>query len=252
MTNWKPLVSVITPSYNARDYIEDTVHSVLDQSHPHWEMIIVDDCSTDGTRDILQQYEKIDERIHVVYLEENSGAAVARNKALERAQGRYVAFLDSDDKWKKDKLEKQLEFMMERSCAFSFTGYSLMAQDGTPLDKFIHAPESLTYDDALKNTIIGCLTVMIDREQTGQIQMPNIRTRQDLATWLSLLKKGFTAYGMNECLAEYRLVNNSISSNKWKAARKTWFVYREIERLHFMKATWCFVQYAKNAVKKRL
>ncbi len=148
MTNWKPLVSVITPSYNARDYIEDTVHSVLDQSHPHWEMIIVDDCSTDGTRDILQQYEKIDERIHVVYLEENSGAAVARNKALERAQGRYVAFLDSDDKWKKDKLEKQLEFMMERSCAFSFTGYSLMAQDGTPLDKFIHAPESLTYDDA--------------------------------------------------------------------------------------------------------
>ncbi|MCY8424066.1 glycosyltransferase [Bacillus vallismortis] len=252
MTNWKPLVSVITPSYNARDYIEDTIQSVLDQSHPHWEMIIVDDCSTDGTRGILKQYEERDERIHVVYMEENGGAAVARNKALERAQGRFVAFLDSDDKWKKDKLEKQLDFMMERSCAFSFTGYSLMAQDGTPLDKFIHAPESLTYDDALKNTIIGCLTVMIDREQTGQIQMPNIRTRQDLATWLSLLKKGFTAYGMNECLAEYRLVNNSISSNKWKAAKKTWFVYREIERLHFIKATWCFVQYAKNAVKKRL
>ncbi|PAE33853.1 glycosyl transferase [Bacillus velezensis] len=252
MTNWKPFVSVITPSYNASEYIEDTIQSVLHQSHPHWEMIIADDCSTDGTRDILQQYEQKDERIRVVYLDKNGGAAAARNTALKHAKGRYVAFLDSDDRWKKEKLQKQLAFMAERSCAFSFTGYSVMEQDGTPTDKTIQAPESLSYDEALKNTIIGCLTVMIDREQTGQIQMPDIRTRQDLATWLSLLKRGFTAYGLNECLSEYRLVQNSISSNKWKAAKKTWFVYREIERLHFIKASWCFMQYAKNAVLKRL
>ncbi len=220
MTNWKPFVSVITPSYNASEYIEDTIQSVLHQSHPHWEMIIADDCSTDGTRDILRQYEQKDERIRVVYLDKNGGAAAARNTALKHAKGRYVAFLDSDDRWKKEKLQKQLAFMAERSCAFSFTGYSVMEQDGTPTDKTIQAPESLSYDEALKNTIIGCLTVMIDREQTGQIQMPDIRTRQDLATWLSLLKRGFTAYGLNECLSEYRLVQNSISSNKWKAAKK--------------------------------
>lgn len=150
MTNWKPFVSVITPSYNARDYIEDTIQSVLQQSHPHWEMIIADDCSTDGTRDILKQYEMKDERIHVIYLDENSGAAVARNKALERAKGRYVAFLDSDDRWKKEKLQKQLHFMSEHSCAFSFTGYGLMTQDGSLIDKNIQAPERLTYNDALK------------------------------------------------------------------------------------------------------
>lgn len=113
MTNWKPFVSVITPSYNASEYIEDTIQSVLHQSHPHWEMIIADDCSTDGTRDILRQYEQKDERIRVVYLEKNGGAAAARNTALKHAKGRYVAFLDSDDRWKKEKLQKQLAFMAE-------------------------------------------------------------------------------------------------------------------------------------------
>ncbi|WP_426621087.1 hypothetical protein [Bacillus licheniformis] len=142
--------------------------------------------------------------------------------------------------------------MRKHQHAFSFTAYELISQDGEPLHKTIHAPVSLTYDDVLKNTIIGCLTVMIDREQTGDIRMPNIRTRQDLATWLSVLKRGFKAYGLNEPLAEYRIVETSISRNKWKAARKTWYVYREIERLHLMKATWCFFHYAKNAVMKRL
>lgn len=248
----KPLISVITPSYNAEEYIEKTIQSVLNQTFSDWEMIIVDDCSTDGTRDILKRYEEDNERIHAIFLKENQGAAVARNTALSKAKGRYVAFLDSDDAWKAEKLDKQLAFMRKHQHAFTFTAYELISQDGGPLHKTIHAPVSLTYDDVLKNTIIGCLTVMIDREQTGDIRMPHIRTRQDLATWLSVLKRGFKAYGLNEPLAEYRIVETSISSNKWKAAKKTWFVYREIERLHFIKATWCFVQYAKNAVKKRL
>ncbi|MCY7916000.1 teichuronic acid biosynthesis protein TuaG [Bacillus vallismortis] len=252
MMRQKPLISVITPSYNAEEYIEKTIQSVLNQTFSDWEMIIVDDCSTDGTRDILKRYEEDNERIHAIFLKENQGAAVARNTALSKAKGRYVAFLDSDDAWKAEKLDKQLAFMRKHQHAFTFTAYELISQDGGPLHKTIHAPVSLTYDDVLKNTIIGCLTVMIDREQTGDIRMPHIRTRQDLATWLSVLKRGFKAYGLNEPLAEYRIVETSISSNKWKAAKKTWFVYREIERLHFIKATWCFVQYAKNAVKKRL
>ena len=252
MTRQKPLISVITPSYNAEEFIEKTIQSVLNQTFSDWEMIIADDCSTDGTRDILKRYEEDDERIHAIFLKENQGAAAARNAALSKAEGRYVAFLDSDDVWKAEKLDKQLAFMRKHQHAFTFTAYELISQDGEPLHKTIHAPVSLAYDDVLKNTIIGCLTVMIDREQTGDIRMPNIRTRQDLATWLSVLKRGFKAFGLNEPLAEYRIVETSISRNKWKAARKTWYVYREIERLHLMKATWCFFHYAKNAVMKRL
>ncbi|MDA1476574.1 teichuronic acid biosynthesis protein TuaG [Bacillus changyiensis] len=252
MTSKKPLISVITPAYNAENFIEKTIESLLNQTFLDWEMIIANDHSTDRTRDIIQSYEQKDNRIRLIDLKENGGAAVARNAALKQAKGRYLAFLDSDDVWKKEKLEKQLAFMRDHQYAFTFTAYELISQNGEPLQKTIQAPESLTYDDVLKNTIIGCLTVMIDTEQTGPIEMPNIRTRQDLATWLSILKRGFKAYGLNKPLAEYRIVNNSISRNKWKAAQKTWYVYREIERLHLVKATWCFVHYAKNAVKKRL
>lgn len=250
--NSKPLVSVITPSYNAENYIRDTIESVRKQTYHDWELVIADDCSTDRSREIIEEYVKKDDRIRGVYLKENGGAAIARNSALDAAKGRYVAFLDSDDQWKPDKLARQLEFMQKNSYAFTFTGYDLIAQSGKLLVNKIEVPEVLTYEDVLKNTIIGCLTVMLDREQVGDIKMPNIRTRQDLATWLSVLKRGFKAYGLNESLAIYRIVETSISRNKWKAAQKTWFVYREIENLHLLKASWCFLHYAKNAVKKRL
>ncbi|MGE6630236.1 teichuronic acid biosynthesis protein TuaG [Bacillus sp. NPDC077027] len=250
--NEQPLVSIITPAYNAERYVTDTVHSVLAQTYTNWELLIADDCSTDGTRALLNKLSKADDRIKVIYLEENGGAAIARNTAIKQAKGRFIAFLDSDDKWKPTKLEKQIKFMLSNGHAFSFTAYDIIAENGTPLQKTVDAPIQLNYSEALKNTIIGCLTVMLDRKQIGEIQMPNIRTRQDLATWLSILKRGFTAYGMSEPLSEYRVVGNSISSNKWKAAQKTWFVYREIEQLHFIKASWCFVHYATNAVKKRL
>ncbi|MFJ5964409.1 MULTISPECIES: teichuronic acid biosynthesis protein TuaG [unclassified Bacillus (in: firmicutes)] len=250
--NKQPLVSIITPAYNAERYLTETVHSVLAQTYSNWEMIIADDCSTDGTRKLLEELSQMDDRINVIYLEENGGAAIARNAAIKQAKGRFIAFLDSDDKWKKTKLEKQVNFMLSNGHAFTFTAYDVIAENGEPLQKTVTAPSQLNYNEALKNTIIGCLTVMLDREQVGLIEMPNIRTRQDLATWLSILKRGFTAYGMSEPLSEYRIVGNSISSNKWKAAKKTWFVYREIEQLHFVKASWCFMHYATNAVKKRL
>lgn len=249
--NGKPLVSVITPSYNAQKYIQDTIESVRNQTFQDWELVIADDCSTDRTRQIIEEAMKEDARIRGIFLQENGGAAIARNTALKSATGRYVAFLDSDDQWKPDKLERQLEFTRTNGYAFTFTGYDQIAEDGNFINS-IEVPEVVSYDDMLKNTIIGCLTVMLDREQVGDIQMPEIRTRQDLATWLSVLKRGFNAYGMNESLAIYRIVENSISRNKWKAAQKTWFVYREIEQLNLLKASWCFFHYAKNAIKKRL
>ncbi|RYL89318.1 glycosyltransferase family 2 protein [Sporolactobacillus sp. THM7-4] len=247
-----PSISVITPAYNSAATINETIESVLSQTYSDWEMIIVDDCSTDQTRDLLLKAEARDSRIHTVFLKKNSGAAVARNTALDHAKGRYIAFLDSDDRWKPDKLEKQLRFMQEHHYAFTFTGYEYILPNGTALHKRVQAPEQVTYHDMLKNTIVGCLTVMVDRDRIGSFHMPNLRTRQDLATWLSFLKKGNIAHGLNENLAEYRVGQASISGNKWQAARKTWYVYRQVERLNLWQSVWYFIHYGVNAVLKRV
>lgn len=248
-----PFVSIITPSYNSKLTIEATVDSVKKQTFQDWEMIIVDDCSIDETQEKLADIQATDERIHIKHLEKNGGAAVARNVALQSARGRYIAFLDSDDCWKPEKLAKQIDFMKTNRHAFTFTGYECISLEGNPLNKQVHAPQCVTYSEMLKNTIIGCLTVIIDREQVGDFQMPNLRIRQDLATWLAILKKGITAYGLDEILAEYRVGNpNSISSNKWKTAQQNWYVYRQIEKLNLLRASWCFCHYAANAVLKRL
>lgn len=248
----KELVSIIMPSYNSKDFISDSIQSVMSQTYSNWELIIVDDCSTDGTQALLAEWEQADKRIHVKYRKENGGAAMARNMAIDNASGRYIAFLDSDDRWKPHKLELQLGFMQENSYAFTFSSYEYITRDGESLKKWVHAPKVISYQDMLKNTIVGCLTVIVDRSIVGPFQMPNIRTRQDLATWLSILKKGHNAYGMTEILAEYRVGNDSISNNKWKSAQKTWFVYREIERLNLAKAAWCFSHYAYHAIRKRM
>lgn len=195
---------------------------------------------------------KADGRIRIFYQTVNEGAAVARNIALAHARGRYIAFLDSDDRWKKDKLEAQLAYMMDNKYAFTFTAYEWIDQKGEYLNKYIRAPKRVDYQTMLKNTIVGCLTVLIDRDQVGDFRMPNIRTRQDLATWLMILKRGFRAFGLNEILAEYRVGNESISKNKWKAAKNNWHVYRQIEQLNFLQSSWYFSHYAYNAIRKRL
>ncbi|WP_404429383.1 teichuronic acid biosynthesis protein TuaG [Sutcliffiella horikoshii] len=247
-----PSVSIITPSYNAEKFIQETINSVKGQTMTDWEMIIVDDCSSDRTRDILEENAAIDPRLKVIFLEENSGAAVARNTALKNARGNFIAFLDSDDLWKPEKLEKQIQYMKNNDFAFTFSAYELMDEESHMLQKVIKAPESIDYKGLLKNTIIGCLTVMLDRSKVGDVQMPNIRTRQDFALWLSILRKGHIAHGIQEPLSIYRLVEGSISSNKLKTAKRNWYVYREIEKLSLPYASWCFVNYAFYAFKKRL
>lgn len=246
-----PYVSIITPSYNSSKYIRETVDSVKKQTFTNWEMIIVDDCSKDNSREILKELASADSRIKVILLEKNSGAAVARNTAIEAAKGKYIAFLDSDDLWLPQKLEKQLDFMEKNGIVFSFTKYDVMDEDGNNLNKPVSVPESIDYHGLLKNTIIGCLTVMINIEEIGKMKMPEIRTRQDFAFWLSILRKGYKAHGLNETLASYRYVSDSISSNKIKAAKRNWQVYREIEKLGFFYSIWCFINYAYNGVKKR-
>ncbi|QHE63334.1 glycosyltransferase [Rossellomorea vietnamensis] len=246
------LISIVTPTYNAEAFILDTVKSVQAQTFNNWEMIIVDDCSKDNTVDIIKDLLKSDSRIKLIELKVNSGAAVARNTALLKARGRYVAFLDSDDKWFPEKLEKQINFMKHRNIAFSFTSYEFMDQYGNNTGKIVRVPSQIDYAGLLKNTIIGCLTVMLDTNKLGKVEMPNIRTRQDTALWLSILKKGNVAYGIQEPLAMYRKVTGSISSNKFKMAKNNWNMYRRVEKLSVLHSIWCFVNYAYNALKKNI
>lgn len=248
--NKNDLVSIITPTFNSEKYILETIESVKNQTYHNWEMIIVDDCSNDNTVSLIKNEIRKDHRIRLIQQKNNVGAAVARNTAIKNAKGKYMAFLDSDDLWHPRKLEVQLSFMKHKDIAFSFTEYEIINEDGSETGKIINVPEKIDYNGLLKNTIIGCLTVMLDTEKLGLVQMPNIRTRQDTALWLSILKKGITAYGIQQPLAKYRKVNGSISSNKIKMAKQNWKLYREIEQLNIFYATWCFINYAWNAFKK--
>lgn len=245
------LVSIITPVYNAEKFVAETIKSVQAQSYTNWEMILVDDVSSDNSEKIIKEFQEKDNRIKYIKLKENSGAAVARNMAIENAKGRYIAFLDSDDLWKPEKLEKQIKFMNDNNYGFTFTSYELMKEDGTKLNKLVKVPNRIDYDGLLKNTIIGCLTVVVDREIVGDFRMPLLRKGQDTATWLKILKTYEYCYGINENLAEYRLVQGSISSNKIGALKRTWNTYRNVERLNFIKCSYVFTCYTLNAIKKR-
>ncbi|KYZ67495.1 glycosyltransferase family 2 protein [Bacillus sp. GZT] len=248
----KEVISIIMPNYNSIKFIRKTIESVIDQSYHNWELIVIDDGSNDGSLQVIEEFQRTDKRIKLEVLDKNSGAAIARNTGINMANGRYIAFLDSDDLWVPRKLEKQLNFMKANNVAFSFTGYEIITESGEKTGKIIHVPKKINYQGLLKNTIIGCLTVMIDTQQVGKIQMPNLRTRQDTATWLSILKRGFEAYGMDEVLSKYRKVENSISSKKIKMARMNWKLYREVEGLSIFKSAWCFINYAYNGFAKHL
>ena len=246
------LISIITPYYNSSKFIEECVNSVLPQSYSNWELLIVDDCSNDNSKELLLNLEKKDERIKITFLDNNIGAANARNIAIQNATGKYIAFLDSDDLWESQKLDKQISFMVQNDIAFSYTSYQSISEDRSDIIDVINAPDKMTYHDYLKNTIIGCLTVVIDREKIGDFEMPNISSSHDMALWLLIMKRGFDAYGLNENLAKYRIVSTSNTANKWRAAKDVWKVYRQFEKLSFLYSVWCFLNYAFNAIIKRI
>lgn len=250
-TNHQNLVSIIMPVYNAERFIAESIESIIMQTYENWELILVDDCSKDKSYEIIKKY-LVDNRIKYFKLEVNSGAAVSRNIGLEKANGQYIAFLDSDDIWDIEKLQKQLKFMKDKNIGFTFTEYSLMDENGASLNKVMKVHDVVDYKYLLGNTIIGCSTVIIDRSIIGDVRMPLIRSRQDGATWLKILREGNLAYGLDECLTKYRIVQNSVSRNKFKAASKIWYVYREIEHLSLITALKYFTLYSYNAVVKRV
>ena len=248
----QPLVSVIMPCYNMASYISDSIKSVISQTYPQWELLIVDDASTDNTVDIIESYSQSDPRIRCAIKKHNSGIADTRNQCIQMAQGQFLAFLDADDIWHPEKLEKQLRFMIEKNVGFSYSTYDWIDEEGKTLNKFINTIGNLDYETYLRNTIIGCSTVMVDRKIVGEVVVPKFRTSEDTATWLDILKKGFLAYAIDEPLVSYRIRRKSASSNKIKASIDLWKVYRRHEKLPFFKAMRCFACYAFHAIKKRL
>lgn len=243
------LISIIVPSYNSSKFIAQTIDSVLAQTYQNWEMIIVDDKSPDNSNNIIKEFYQKDNRIKLIQLEKNSGPAIARNIGIKEAKGRYIAFLDSDDLWLPHKLETQVNFMKEKNIPFTYSSYKLIDEENNNLGEFI-VPERVTYSLILKTNPIGCLTAIYDTEFFRKVYMPNILKRQDYGLWLKLLKQILFTYGIKEPLAIYRIRKNSISSNKLKAAKYQWKVYREVEKLPLLKSIYYFINYAYYGIKK--
>lgn len=223
----KPLVSIVTPCYNSEKYISETIDSVFNQTYKNWEMIIVDDISSDNSIEIIKKYCEKDSRIKYYILEEKGGASLARNKAIRESQGKYIAFLDADDVWKSDKLEKQVQFMENNNYDFTYHNYELIDENSKKLNKLRIAPESITYKRALIGCSIGCLSAMYNCESVGKVQIKRLDKRNDDALWFKILKKCNNGYLLNDNLALYRVGNNSISSgSKTKLLKYHYQLYR--------------------------
>ncbi len=249
----KDLVSIIIPVYNAEKFIDETINTVLNQTYTNWELLLVNDCSTDNSVKLIKKYLK-DNRIKLINNKTNSKAAISRNNGIKKAKGRYICFLDADDLWNKEKLEKQVKFMNEKDCAFSFTGYEFADENGKPNGKKVFIPETITYKQALKNTTIWTSTVMFDMNKLSKedIYMPNVARGQDTATWWKVLRKINYAYGLNEILSFYRRTSASLSANKFVALKRTWNLYRNVEHLNIFSSSYNFIWYCFNAVKRRI
>jgi len=244
-------VSVVIPVHNAEKFIKDTVESVFSQTYDNIELILCENNSTDSTKDILG--EMTDSRIKVLNLTNVEDAAGARNAGVKEADGRYIAFLDADDLWQKDKLKKQISFMRDKNAAFCFTGYEFADENAKPLGKIVKVPETISYNEALKNTTIFTSTVAFDMSvlTKEQIEMPHIKS-EDTALWWKLLRTGVKAYGLNENLVYYRRPSKSLSSNKFEAIKRIWNLYRKQENLGLLKSIACFTGWAFRAVGRRI
>lgn len=227
-----PLVSIIMPSYNSMLYIEKAVCSVIRQSFCDWELIIIDDCSTDGTYGFLLKRFSSDPRIVIDRLQENSGGpTLPRNCAMQRASGEYIAFLDSDDEWHPNKLERQIYYMNKFGAFISCTAYGVVNEQGERVGSFTPPVEN-DYAGLLKANTIGCLTCIYNRKKIGELRFLECG-HEDYALWLSILKRGYKVIGVQEELASYRLVRGSVSSNKLKVFSFFWNIYKNVEGFSF-------------------
>ena len=270
------LVSIIVPMYRAAAYIADTIEMVFSQTYCRWELLLVDDCSGDGSveavekalsayehrpsDEVLENVRHIEEylcgegkEVFLICKNKNEGAAAARNTGMDLAGGQYIAFLDADDIWVPDKLRKQLVFIKEKQAGFLFSAYEFGDEEARPTGRVVHVPEVLTYKKALSRTVIFTTTVVFDRNIVPDelMRMPRVES-EDTATWWQVLRAGYTAYGLDEVLAVYRRPAGSLSSNKFKAVKRIWNLYRRQEKLSVFASAFYFVFWAYRATMRRI
>ena len=256
------LVSIIVPVYNAGSYIEETIQMVEKQTFENWELILVDDCSSDNSKTLIEAYIQkrmtrdtgnAMQQVRLIAKKQNEGAAMARNTGMQAAKGQYIAFLDADDIWMSDKLQRQMDFLAKKKAAFIFTAYEFGDENAMGTGRIVHVPDNLTYQRALSRTVIFTSTVILDRKQIPAelLCMPVVKS-EDTAFWWKLLKNGITAWGLDEVLAIYRRPAKSLSSNKLEAIKRIWYLYRAQEGLPLLKSIWYFTFWAFRATLRRL
>ncbi len=233
--------------FNSEAFVTETINSVINQSYTNWELLLVDDKSTDKTVETVKAFMEEYPNVRLLVNETNSGAAISRNKGIMEAKGEYIAFLDADDLWKPEKLEKQLAFMQAENCEVSFTSYEQIDEEGKPLNKLIMALPILSYEKYLKSNYIGNLTGIYNARTLGKITSPNLRKRQDWLIWLAAIKKsGKPAKGVQESLAYYRVRENSMSSNKFNLLKYNYAVYKKGLGFSTSKSLYCMLVFLKE------
>lgn len=247
--NDNELISVIMPAYNAERTLAKAVDSVLSQTYQNIELIIVNDCSKDNTYKLMCAYADKDCRVKLINNEMNSGVSVTRHKAIEAARGKWIAFLDSDDAWRTDKLEKQMQLQKSKGCKLIFTGSTFMDASGAPIDSILHAPQEICYKKLLKQNLISNSSVLVEKACYKKYEAMGDEMHEDFACWLKMLRSGIIAYGIDEPLLIYRLSTNSKSGNKLKAAQMNWNTYRAVG-LNVFTASYYMIWYTINGVMK--
>ena len=237
------LVSIITPCFNSEKYVSQTIHSVLNQTHQNWELLLVDDCSSDETFATISKFASQDNRIKAFKLDKNSGAGVARNFAIHQASGNYIAFLDADDLWKPEKLDKQISFMQTQKIPFTFSFYETIDEAGNLRNETITTPSKITYKQLYFCNWIGNLTGIYSVDFFGKIPISSIKKRQDWMLWLQIVKQIKVAIPVTESLAYYRVREDSISASKWKLIKYNFKVYRNFHKRNFFMACLDTVQF---------
>ncbi len=246
-------VSIIIPCYNAGERIRETLNSVLRQTYGNWEAIVVDDCSTDHSVEIVNSFIRKDTRFRLIINEKNSGGpAEPRNLGLAYAKGEYIAFLDSDDIWMPEKLTLQLGFMEQKEALLSSTSYELIDETGKPMKKVIRCLPVQNYHKFLRNTNIGFSSSVLARETLEGVSFRKMPVAEDNQFWKDVFRKGYTMVGLDEVLMQYRVQKNSLSSNKLKSAVQIWKSYRRTEKFNLIPSLYYIICYAFNAIKKRI
>lgn len=248
--NERPMISVIMPAYNAASYIEEAIRSVQSQTLSDWELLVIDDCSTDDTCAVVERLAQQDSRIILIKNETNKGAAGVRNQGFELCRGEFVALLDSDDVWLPEKLSLQLDKLQKSGAHFCYTSYGVMDAEGNPAKKDYTVPEETDFEKLLKENVIGCSTVLMRREICEKYRFNTDFFHEDYLLWLQLLHDGYTAAGCSEVLTKWRYIETSRSFNKWQSAKNRWKIYRDYLRLPLLKSLRVFGSYVFASLKK--